>query len=64
MQAWKFYLSGSIPSDLDLDGMPDSWEIAQFGSIDVPDIDFDGDGLDNLTKYIAGTDPIDALRFL
>ena len=57
----NFYLSGSIPSDLDLDGMPDSWEIAQFGSIDaMPDIDFDGDGSDNLTEYIAGTDPIDA----
>ena len=54
-----FYLQGSIPADADLDGMPDSWEIAQFGSTDaLPDMDADQDGNNNLTEYVAGTDPL------
>lgn len=56
-----FYLQGSIPADADLDGMPDSWEIAQFGSTDVlPNMDADEDGCNNLTEYVAGTDPLNA----
>ena len=56
-----FYLQGSMPADADLDGMPDSWEIAQFGSTDaLPDMDADGDGSNNLTEYVAGTDPLNA----
>ncbi len=56
-----FYLSGSLPADADLDGMPDSWEVAQFGStVALPDVDADGDGSNNLTEYVAGTDPLNA----
>ena len=56
-----FYLQGSMPADADLDGMPDSWEIAQFGSTDaLPDMDADEDGSNNLTEYVAGTDPLNA----
>ena len=62
MQVWElFILEGSMPADADFDGMPDSWEIAQFGSTDaLPDMDADGDGSNNLTEYVAGTDPVNA----
>jgi hypothetical protein len=44
--------------DTDLDGLPDSWEIANFGDLSQgPSGDFDGDGLTNLQEYQSGTDP-------
>jgi uncharacterized repeat protein (TIGR01451 family) len=47
--------------DADHDGLPDAWEIRYFGSTNAaPHDDPDGDGLDNLAEYRAGTDPKDA----
>jgi len=50
--------------DSDNDGMSDEWETHYFGAIDHPDGtaggDWDGDGLSNLSEYIAGTNPLSA----
>ena len=57
-------------SDSDNDGLPDAWEqtvvaadpddqIASIADV-APDGDPDGDGSDNVTEYIARTDPLDA----
>lgn len=57
---------GSSPplADADMDGMPDAWEIANFGSVNSfngsADYDLDGDGFTTLEEYIAGTDPKNA----
>ncbi|MCP4903245.1 MAG: S8 family serine peptidase [bacterium] len=48
-------------TDRDADGMPDSWELkyAQRCSQGLdPDSDLDGDGLDNLTEWRRGFDPL------
>jgi hypothetical protein len=48
-------------SDTDQDGMPDAWELRYFGSTNAaPHEDADGDGLDNLEEFRAGTDPTNA----
>ncbi len=46
-------------ADSDVDGLPDTWEIFHFGTIEAQrgDDDFDGDGADNLQEFEAGTDP-------
>jgi hypothetical protein len=45
-------------SDTDGDGLPDPWEIEQFGNLaQTADGDPDGDGLDNLGELVAVTDP-------
>ena len=48
------------------DGMPDSWMTAFFGTTDpsgnplhAATADFDGDGINNLDEFRAGTDPTD-----
>ncbi|TLD71655.1 hypothetical protein FEM03_05820 [Phragmitibacter flavus] len=54
-----------INGDVDNDGMPDTWEIAQLGSeatlSDLEDFlgtgDADGDGMSNLQEYRDGTNP-------
>lgn len=50
--------------DLDQDGMWDLWEFRYFGGMNAPGgsatDDRDGDGVDNRSEYIAGTDPGDA----
>ena len=44
--------------DTDGNGLPDWWEIANFGLIGVdPNADADGDGLSNLLEYQLGTNP-------
>jgi hypothetical protein len=48
--------------DADGDGLLDSWEVANFGSIDDPraklNLDPDGDGFTNLSELQAGTSPL------
>lgn len=50
-----------VQSDSDSDGLPDSWEAAEFGSLAVADggLDSDGDGMCNREEYLAGTCPVD-----
>jgi subtilisin-like proprotein convertase family protein/endonuclease/exonuclease/phosphatase family metal-dependent hydrolase len=61
---WKLdnvLLSGAVlpaGQDAEPDGMPDIWEIAQFGDADTEDAasDFDEDGVLDPHEYVAGTD--------
>ena len=51
------------------DGISDSWRATHFGAVTTngsscATCDPDGDGLDNLQEYLAGTDPIDASNYL
>ena len=48
-------LAAGAGNDLDGDGMTDQWERA-FG-LNSPSGDADGDGVNNLSEYIGGTDP-------
>lgn len=54
------------PLDIDGDGLPDSWEISNFGSITFytglsdPDLDFSN----NIAEYLGGTNPLDPLDFV
>lgn len=52
--------------DADKDGLADSWEITYFGSITNQSgaFDKDRDGTDNLTEYLDGTNPTNALSVL
>jgi parallel beta-helix repeat protein len=48
----------SLPSDSDGDGLPDDWEVANFGNLSQgPSDDPDGDGWPNLAEYRGGTIP-------
>lgn len=57
--------SGSVTSspatlyiDTDGDGLPDTWEMAQFGNLNqTASGDPDGDGVANLQEFLDGTDP-------
>ncbi len=56
-------ITTNMPIDLSLDGdrLPDLWELYWFGNLDQTDSDDpDGDGLNNLAEYLAGTDPTSA----
>ncbi|MDB4541689.1 hypothetical protein N9192_02215, partial [Akkermansiaceae bacterium] len=45
--------------DIDGDQMNDTWELMHFGSLTQSQTDSDGDGLDNVTEFLANTDPTD-----
>jgi hypothetical protein len=53
-----FNLTVSAPLDSNSNGLPDAWEAA-YGVSD-PGADSDGDGLNNLQEYLAGTNPTNA----
>ena len=54
-------VAGSVDlviDDSDEDGLPDSWEMQFLGNLaSGPAADPDGDGQDNATEYLAGTNP-------
>lgn len=52
--------------DIDHDGLPNSWELNYFQSVTnaAPYDHADGDALNNMEEYIAGTHPGDAASFL
>jgi len=55
----NIYMTDPISDDSDSDGMPDGWEIEyRLGPlVDDAELDTDGDGVNNLAEYIAGTNP-------
>lgn len=57
----QYWLSGMVSADADDDYMPNEWEFQYFGSITgaVAELDFDGDGANNLAEYVTGYDPTD-----
>ena len=46
-------------ADSDRNGLPDWWELENFGQLTGANTnaDFDGDGMSNFAEWIAGTDP-------
>ena len=48
-------------TDTDVDGIGDEWEIQHFDNLDVVSAgtDFDSDGVDDASEYLADTDPQD-----
>lgn len=60
------HLPIAVPEvDADHDELNDAWEIHYFGSTDAAaDEDWDHDGLSNISEYIYGSDPTNAVRQL
>jgi hypothetical protein len=57
--------NGATSGDTDKDGLPDAWELANFGSLTAgPDDDPDGDGMSNRAEFLAGTSPVNAASAL
>ena len=51
----------NVSGDSDGDGLADSWELANFGSLSQTATgDIDRDGYNNLAEYLAGSDPNNA----
>jgi hypothetical protein len=59
-QHYSLLISGLV-SDQDGDVLPDYWESTYFTNITnaLTTADPDGDGMDNLSEYLSGTDPTD-----
>jgi PKD repeat protein len=57
--------NGTIDSDAD--GLPDFWEWQYFGSLNAPNgapnADPDGDGQNNQTEFLAGTNPTNSISY-
>jgi hypothetical protein len=52
-------------NDSDHDGLPDDWELANFGTLTRDGTgDFDGDGFTDLQEFLAGTDPKSPAAYL
>jgi hypothetical protein len=53
-------------ADTDGDGIPDAWELQQFGNLTTANgtSDYDGDGVSDKNEYLAGTNPKDANDYL
>ena len=47
-------------ADTDIDGLPDDWEVANFGNLTTASAttDFDGDGTFDISEFLAGTSPV------
>jgi hypothetical protein len=57
----------SVLADFDHDGLPDIWEVARgLNTNDAADatLDLDGDGLNNVQEYLAGTDLLETTSIL
>ncbi len=57
-----------LTDDADGDGMPDAWEVLYFGGTNAVDggasEDWDKDCMDNLSEWMAGTNPTNSLSLL
>jgi hypothetical protein len=52
------FLAAARASDSDADKLPDVWEQKYFGGLTIsPREDSDGDGFDQLTEFVFGSDP-------
>jgi hypothetical protein len=62
------YNAGQQPADANDDGLPDDWQVKYFGVATAPaaapSFDADGDGLDNVQEWRAGTIPTNAVSAL
>lgn len=57
----QLFLNAAKVVDTDEDGLPDDWELHFFGDLSAnPGDDPDGDGADNWTEFVFGTNPKDA----
>lgn len=55
---WQALIVERVVPDTDSDGLPDAWEIANFGNLGQTAAgDADSDGLNNSAEFTAGTNP-------